>query len=581
MTESKNGEGSGTGAGRWPDADELAALRAWLQGLGTRGAVDRYLAHRRTSGQSARSMLGELKRRVESFARSRGRDDLAEIVRTAHPERPASAQAALEALDVLPRMPTAAASPDDPLERWLPPRVSQALRAHGLQTMADVVLRSAGRRTWWHAVAGLGPAGARAIDGFLRAHPGMAHRAHELVLAGQARSNALAVVPWERFAVPALVDGSQGVFRAPRQTCALDADDDHAAVQAWLGLHESPATQRAYRKEAERLILWAVIERGRALSSLTTEDAVAYRAFLRHPMPRERWVARAQDRNSPQWRPFAGDLSPRSVAYALAVLNAMFRWLIEKRYVLANPFAGVNVRGARGRDLDNRRAFSAAEWDLIRTMADGLEWSHGWSEPAARRLRLLLDLGYSTGLRVSELVGATLGDIEHGPDGVAWLNVVGKGNRAGRVVLPPMARRAIERDRLQRGLPLSPSLWVPGTPLLAPLVGPLVEPLAGNEPPPDPAGISASRLWQITRRFFRMVAASLEPDSPALADKLRRATPHWMRHTHATHLLDGGAELTTVRDNLRHASVATTSLYVHADDDRRSRQVSDRFAARD
>ena len=65
---------------------------------------------------------------------------------------------------------------------------------------------------------------------------------------------------------------------------------------------------------------------------------------------------------------------------------------------------------------------------------------------------------------------------------------------------------------------------------------------------------------------------------PALAEKLRQATPHWTRHTHATHLLEGGAELTTVRDNLRHASLATTSIYLHADDARRVKQVADRFA---
>lgn len=59
----------------------------------------------------------------------------------------------------------------------------------------------------------------------------------------------------------------------------LRANNDYEAVQAWLALHESAATQRAYRKEAERLILWAILERGRALSSLTTEDAVAHRTF--------------------------------------------------------------------------------------------------------------------------------------------------------------------------------------------------------------------------------------------------------------------------------------------------------------
>jgi site-specific recombinase XerD len=64
----------------------------------------------------------------------------------------------------------------------------------------------------------------------------------------------------------------------------------------------------------------------------------------------------------------------------------------------------------------------------------------------------------------------------------------------------------------------------------------------------------------------RQVAAkAIEPDHARLAEKLPRASPHWMRHSHATHALGRGAELTTVRDNLRHASVSTTSIYMHSD----------------
>ena len=75
--------------------------------------------------------------------------------------------------------------------------------------------------------------------------------------------------------MPHEVDGSQGTFRAPRASCVLSATNDYEAVQAWLSMHEAPATKSAYRKEAERLMLWAIIERGRALSSLTIEDAIA------------------------------------------------------------------------------------------------------------------------------------------------------------------------------------------------------------------------------------------------------------------------------------------------------------------
>jgi len=59
---------------------------------------------------------------------------------------------------------------------------------------------------------------------------------------------------------------------------------------------------------------------------------------------------------------------------------------------------------------------------------------------------------------------------------------------------------------------------------------------------------------------------------------LRRASPHWMRHTHATHALGRGAELTVVRDNLRHASISTTSIYLHADEAKRARQLTGAFS---
>jgi site-specific recombinase XerD len=550
----------------FPDAGELAVLRAWYAGVAVRPAVERYLPSALGDGQTARGVLGRIRRSLVAVAQAVHRDDLATLL--AHPvsERSQHAKAVAHAIELLRTAQPPEPQITDAVARWFTPRAVRVLHAHGITTLADLTVRIPRRRQWWKAVPGLGIASARAIEAFFAAWPALTDKARALVVASQHGE----VVPWESIKLPHEVDGSAGTFRAPAATCTLDASNDYEAVRTWLALHESPATKRTYRREAERLILWAIVERGRALSSLTTEDAIAYRAFLRHPSPRGRWVGPVRARTSPDWRPFNGSLSARSVAHALSILGALFRWLIEQRYVLANPFAGVKVRDATGINvLDASHAFSEGEWALVRTIADGLEWSPEgsprWSAPAAQRLRFLLDFGYATGLRASELVGATLGHVETDVRGDHWLRVTGKGKKRGSVALPPLAWDALARYLAERRLPVLPVRWNPQTSVIASL-----------EADSDVA-ISSTRLWMVMRRFFLLAAVAIEADHAPLAGKLRRASPHWMRHTHATQALGRGAELTTVRDNLRHASVSTTSIYLHSDEVKRARQMGEVF----
>jgi len=134
------------------------------------------------------------------------------------------------------------------------------------------------------------------------------------------------------------------------------------------------------------------------------------------------------------------------------------------------------------------------------------------------------------------------------------------------VALPPLARVALDHYLMQRGVPTTPAMWKPSTPLIADL-----QAESGQN------HITSTRLRNVTKRFFVTTADVIAAESPKTAEKLRRVSPHWMRHTHATHALARGAELTTVRDNLRHASVSTTSVYLHTDQAKRARQMRDAF----
>jgi site-specific recombinase XerD len=558
-----------------PDLASLAALRAWHEGLTARAAVDHYLAHARGDGQSSRGMIGRIRRQLAACAAVRQRDDLVPLFTHPAADRSRHAAAVVHALDLLRATPVPTPRPADPVEAWLAPRTAHALAAAGIGTLGELLLAMQRRRRWWWTVAGLGATGARAADAFVAAHPDLTRRAAALVARTAADGHLLA--PWSIESLPAELDGSQGRFRAPPETCGLAARNDVEAIEAWLALHEAPHTARAYRREAERLLLWALVERRLPLSSLTTDDAIAYRAFLRHPVPAARWAGPPRPRDSAGWRPFARGLTARSAAYALAVLRALFAWLAGQHYVVLNPFAGVTVRGGAPRTpFDTSRALTGPEWKSVRAIADRLERS-GWTMPAAQRLRFVLDFGYATGLRAHELVDATLGDIGTDARGTWWLDVTGKGEKLGRVALPPLARDALRVYLKARGLPVRRAWWDPATPLVGALDTNHDAGRHGTHATPGETGVGAVRLRQVVGDFFREAADSVKAKNPALAAKLRHVSPHWLRHTHATHALHAGVELVAVRDNLRHASIATTSTYLHGEDAKRARQVSAAF----
>lgn len=224
-----------------PDAEALAALRAWHEGLTSRDAVTRYLRDARAAGQSARRVIGAIRRDIAAFARLRHHEDLAKLFTGPARKGAAAARAMTAAIEQLRSAAVPVPLIRDRVDDWLGPRIAEVLRKVGIKTLADLTLRVPRRRRWWVDIDGLGVAGARRIEAFFAAHSVLTDRARAL-LATTAQSG---VVPWEKLVVPHAVDGTMSLRRAPRASCVLRANNDFEAVQAWLSLHEAPATQRA------------------------------------------------------------------------------------------------------------------------------------------------------------------------------------------------------------------------------------------------------------------------------------------------------------------------------------------------
>lgn len=372
-----------------------------------------------------------------------------------------------------------------------------------------------------------------------------------------------APVTLDRLVIPSQLDGSRGRNRAasPGQ---LVATDDRSAVLAWLARYaDSPATLASYRKEAERLMLWCGLQHGVALSDLAHEDLLVYQRFLADPQPAERWVmARGQmpGRDSPLWRPFAGPLGASSQRQALSILNAMLSWLVEAGYLAGNPLA-LSRRKRRLAAPRVSRFLPMEHWEAVKSTIEAMPVVSERDRLHASRCRWLFSLLYIGGLRVSEICSTAMGGFfsRRSADGRErwWLEVTGKGGKSRLVPATGELMTELMRYRKAQGLAPLP-LEGDGTPLVIPLIGP-------------PKPMARSAIHEIVKQVVRESAARLRQQGPkfeAAAAHLEQASTHWMRHTAGSHLSEK-ADLKVVRDNLGHANISTTSIYLHSEDDAR------------
>ncbi len=231
------------------------------------------------------------------------------------------------------------------------------------------------------------------------------------------------------------LDGRYGTNRANgRMQVAADTDLD--ALRAWLArFADTKTTFDNYRKEAERLLLWSVVQMGKPLSSLTHEDLLVYQHFLADPQPAARWTAdggRKHPRNDPRWRPFYGPLSVTSQRQAMVILNVMFAWLVQAGYLAGNPLSLSRQRARRAKPRITRY-LSPELWLEVKTYVQCMPVQTAREREHHARVRWLFTLLYLGGLRITEVGTNTMGQFfrradENGTDRW-WLEVMGKGGK--------------------------------------------------------------------------------------------------------------------------------------------------------
>jgi integrase/recombinase XerD len=216
-------------------------------------------------------------------------------------------------------------------------------------------------------------------------------------------------------------------------------------------------------------------------------------------------------------------LSAATIRRQVSAVRTYFRFLIGEGTVGEDPSDRLEVP-RRGRTLPDT---------LSVTDIEALLASPGLEDPLAWRDRSLLELGYGAGLRASELCGLSLGDLQL-TEGL--LRVMGKGSKERLV---PVGRKVISavsvylhqvRPVLDRGKSRNRVLLN-----------------ARGQP------LSRVGAWGVVKRAARRAGLT------------KRVTTHTLRHSFATHLLEGGADLRAVQEMLGHADLSTTQIYTHID----------------
>jgi integrase/recombinase XerC len=211
-----------------------------------------------------------------------------------------------------------------------------------------------------------------------------------------------------------------------------------------------------------------------------------------------------------------------TVARRLAAVRSWCRFLCRQGTLAQNPAAGL-----RGPRQDKKLPHFVGREDMARLLA-----APPADTPLGLRDRALLETLYSAGLRVSELTGLNVDDLDLA-DGLA--TVRGKGKRERLALLGPPAVEALER-------------WLPQRAALA-------GPRAATQPAlflnRSGTRLTSRSVGRLLEKY--LAAAGLDP----------RTSPHTLRHSFATHLLDAGADIRSVQELLGHRSLGTTQIYTH------------------
>lgn len=262
--------------------------------------------------------------------------------------------------------------------------------------------------------------------------------------------------------------------------------DNDTLKDRWLATFRNEKTKTAYSFDVGRFAKWFK-------SSLLKAQRGTLNAYAAH---------------------LAKSYSANAQARALSSLRSFYRYLVEEELIAKNPSAKIELPKAK--DELAQRIITEGEFHKLLTLEEN------------SRNKLLIELLYATGGRISEALTAQWKDAQSREDG-GQIVLFGKRDKTRTVLIPATVWSKLIATRGDAGDDgfIFPSSRTDGH-------------------------LSASQAWRIVRK------------AALVAGLGKNVSPHWFRHAHASHAIDRGAPVSLVKETLGHSSLGTTSRYVHA-----------------
>lgn len=338
--------------------------------------------------------------------------------------------------------------------------------------------------------------------------------------------------------------------------------DDHALEIFLSGYKRKSAhTLRAYEKECKRFLLWVRSNRadnGMLLPDVTVQDINNYLEFLSNPRP---FSPDFLKRNGWKHHPFRAALAPQSIKHTIIILHQLFTALRNLRinktqpYCLFNPVVLAHNSSTSTNSVameEVEQALTTEELAAIFQAIENLPQVTEVDKKHYHRARWLIQLLYRSFMRREEAANLTMGAFE--PSTQGWnIRILGKRNKIAKIICTEALLDELKLYRSSLGLPALPSFGETRPAILS---------VQGQD-----KGITVHLIYSICKVIFEQAAQLIEPYSEASAHKLRKASPHWLRHTGVSHSMEAGIQPRYVQAQARHSSLNTTARYDHKDRD--------------